>query len=116
VSRTFNTTPLRVRLAQDLAVRRERHDHRLHDCNLPTILELAREDNYAARWASCWYTPSRRYGSLQWHCDCSYCEYHGATPPRSLRRSGRAMTRRAAGRVPDAELLDEIDDVATPRR
>jgi hypothetical protein len=113
VSRTINTAPLRVKLAQDPTLRRARHDHRLHDCNLPSLIELAQKDTY--RYAACRYAATRQYRGLEYRCDCSWCG-PGATPPRTLRGRGRDLLSRAAGRVPDMDLFDEIDDIAVPRR
>jgi hypothetical protein len=112
VSRSINTTPLRVRLAQDPSVRRERHDHRLNDCNLPSITELVHERKY--RYGGCQYVTSRWRRDIAWRCDCDWCFFH--TPARTLRRSGRDVLSRVAGRAPDTAVLDEIDDVAVPRR
>ena len=114
MSRSTNTRPLRVKLAQDPNVRRERHDHRLHPCNLPSLTELTQDKGW--HWGECSYDLIKRYRGLSYKCDCSWCERHGATPPRTLRSQERDLFSQVAGRAPDAALLDEIDDVATPRR
>ena len=112
MSRSTNTTPARVRLARDPAVRRERHDHRLHECDLPSLHDLAQERRY---WRSaCCYSAARWNRALSWRCDCDWCRCH--TPPRTLRSQGRNMLSQLVARPPDESLLDEIDDVATPRR
>lgn len=119
MSRTYTTAPRGVQLAQDPRKRRAEHKHGLHDCNLPTQLDphLRWGWGLAVRCgAPCQWVAARSCRALAWHCNCSWCAYRGATPPRTLRRRIHTTTARAALRAPDEYTLDEIDDRATPRR
>jgi hypothetical protein len=114
MSRTIATMPPRVQLSRDVSRRKTDHDHRNGGCDLPTTKEWARLDTYS--YGSCGYAPARGNRALAWSCDCPRCAYHGATPPRALRRRINKVMRRATARIPDVDLLDEIDDLASPRR